>query len=34
MTQQQFDVRLKRATQELFVISPTDTNDAWRALGP
>jgi hypothetical protein len=30
MTQEQFDVRVKRATQELFVISPTDTNDAWR----
>src|SRR5437879_2313729 len=30
MTQEQFDVRSKRAAQELFVISPTDKNDGWR----
>jgi hypothetical protein len=28
MTQEQFDVRSKRAAQELFVISPTD--NGWR----
>jgi hypothetical protein len=30
MTQEQFDVRLKRAAEELFVISTTNTNDGWR----
>jgi hypothetical protein len=30
MTQEKFDVRLKRAEKELLVISPPDTNNAWR----
>src|SRR6516162_2334058 len=30
MKQEQFEVRSKRAAEELFVISPTDTKNAWR----